>query len=163
MKPNTQKLSVPCDHVGTLSLVGYSGQTATFVATDLQVLEPSMLQKHMENADMKVIVVTDSVNKYRETTVIFQRDFVGKLRNPKGLLKFVRNALHKAMNKAEQEMWNQLESSPEDEEWSDSLFDDKPDEDVEDEEDNAADYRAQQEFAQQLPSFIAKGDTRFFS
>ena len=30
-------------------------------------------------------------------------------------------------------------------------------------EDNSQDYSRQQEFAQRLPAYIAKGDTRFFS
>lgn len=158
MKPNTQR-SIPCDQIGTLSLVGFADQVATFVAIDLHILEPAVLQKHMENSGFKFIVVTDSVGGAKKTTIVFSRSVAGELRNPKGLLKSVRNKLHKAINDAEQEMWNRVESSPEDEDWGDP-FADEPDGD---EEDNAAEYHAQQEFAQRLPSFIAKGDTRFFS
>jgi hypothetical protein len=104
MKPNTQKLwSVPCDKEGRLTLVGVVGTTATFMAENLRLVDAEVFKQCLfEGLDMELngnssIIVTFPLNNPRGllTSVVFQCDFQGELRNPRGLLKCIRTQLHR--------------------------------------------------------------------
>jgi hypothetical protein len=168
MNPHTSKsvskpLSVPCDQVGSLTLLGTLGQVATFMADNLRILDPQVFQRCMD-AKFSHVVVTEPVNNYRKITlVIFQREFSGDLRNPLGLLKSARSKLHRVINTQEAECLDDREDRH-----SENLFEDEPDvcptcgEEFNSsgtclcDEDNRADYEAQQKLAQELPAHLTR-------
>jgi len=103
MKPNTLEfLCVPCDRLGGLSLVGISGQTATFLATGIIILGNADDAKKCIEASPKIkgnCIVAKPIQGAKrihgtEVVIIFQSDFDGTLRNPKGFLKSIRHLLN---------------------------------------------------------------------
>ncbi len=103
MKPNTPEfLCVPCDHLGRLILVGTAGQTATFMATGIIILGDVDDAKKCIEASPKIkgnYIVAKPVQVAKrahgtEVVIIFQSDFDGTLRNPKGFLKSIRHLLN---------------------------------------------------------------------
>lgn len=178
MEFGTQQLfSVPCDQVGRLVLIGVLERTATLMAFDLRILDPAVFKRHMD-AKFKSVVVTEPVDNTRKvTSVIFQCDFMGRLRNPRGFLKALRRKLQRVISSAERDAMHVDDLVEPIDEWEDSVLDAESDEDIcpdcgqcydkcqceEDHDENARDYREQKKLAQKLPSFIPKGDTRFFS
>lgn len=97
MRRNTLVQSIPCDQVGRLSILGVMENTVTFLAVGLRAW--GNLKKHLDvTPGIKNSVVTEPIGE-NTTTVVFQCDIGGKLRNPRGLLKSVRRRLNGAMTR----------------------------------------------------------------
>lgn len=111
MKSNTPEfLCVPCDRLGKLSLVGITGQTATFMATGIIILgDVNDAKKCIETPPkIKGCIVAEPIQGTKraygtEIIIVFQSDFDGVLRNPKGFLKSIRHLLNGILYRANTE------------------------------------------------------------
>jgi hypothetical protein len=99
-------LSIPCDYIGKIGLIGVSGQTATFVASKLQVVSTTVFRKCMSDEFINSIVTEPLHNTEGLTTAVFQCSFCGRLRNPKGFLKHARNRLVHVIERTETEVYS---------------------------------------------------------
>lgn len=165
MKFNTPKfLCVPCDQIGSLSLVGVVDQTATFIATGIIVFGD--LEKHL-NATPKIknYTITHPVKGTEridgaEIVIIFECGFTGTLRNPKGFLKSIRHLLNGILYRTNAECEELLKTDPSDATGCDDLEDDEEDgyeyEDEDDDEESYDEYCERKDLCPRCGSLLGE-------
>ena len=75
-------LSIPCDQVGTLALIGVLGNVVTCIAINIRILDPKRFQRRlaMEFPLGNSIVTEPTRNPRKVTMAIFQHRFEGEIR-----------------------------------------------------------------------------------